>query len=231
MKFLETIFQISRKYLLKLSLTQIWPQGLDLLTSMTEINYLIFVKITFLSIGLKLRRNSVGNFHANKHRGSDEEIFFLIVKTRQTQCDLIIPGSGWYYWPITAPGHPPYCWLSSPLVQPTDENNSASDGMISRYSLEVIKILYRHRDFVLGREEQTVPHLAGVLRVSRLGSGVVVVVLQSCLHFCLVQTGNNFVDDVLERLIGPATNRLSWNLVKHNNLFMLLKISDCHSLN
>ena len=103
--------------------------------------------------------------------------------------------------------------------------------MISRYSLEVIKILYRHRDFVLRGEEQAVADLASVLGVGRLGRGVVVVVLQSGLHLCLVKTGNNFVDDVLKRLVSPVTNKLSWNLLKHNNLFMLLKISECHSMN
>ena len=103
--------------------------------------------------------------------------------------------------------------------------------MISRYSLEVIKILYRHRDFVLRGEEQAVADLASVLGVGGLGCGVVVVVLQSGLHLCLVKTGNNFVDDVLKRLVSPATNKLSWNLLKHNNLFMLLKISECHSMN
>ena len=103
--------------------------------------------------------------------------------------------------------------------------------MISRYSLEVIKILYRHRDFVLGGEEKAVSHLSRVLRVGRFSCGVVVVVLEPGLHLCLVKTGNNFVDDVLKRLVSPATNKLSWNLLKHNNLFMLLKISECHSTN
>ena len=103
--------------------------------------------------------------------------------------------------------------------------------MISRYSLEVIKILYRHRDFVLRGEKETVADFPGVLRVGRLGRGVVVVVLQPGLHLCLVKTGNNFVDDVLKRLVSPATNKLSWNLLKHNNLFKLLKISECHSMN
>ena len=103
--------------------------------------------------------------------------------------------------------------------------------MISRYSLEVIKILYRHRDFVLRGEKQAVTDFPSVLRVGRFGCGVVVVVLQSGLHLCLVKTGNNFVDDVLKRLVSPATNKLSWNLLKHNNLFMLLKISECHSMN
>ena len=51
------------------------------------------------------------------------------------------------------------------------------------------------------------------------------------MHLCLVKTGNNFVDDVLKRLVSPATNKLSWNLLKHNNLFKLLKISECHSMN
>ena len=103
--------------------------------------------------------------------------------------------------------------------------------MISRYSLEVIKILYRHRDFILRGEEEAVTDLASVLGVGRLGCGVVVVVFQSGLHLCLVKAGNNFVDDVLKRLVSPATNKLSWNLLKHNNLFMLLKISECHSMN
>ena len=103
--------------------------------------------------------------------------------------------------------------------------------MISRYSLEVIKILYRHRDFVLRGEEKAVSDLSRVLRVGRFSCGVVVVVFQPGLHLSLVKTGNNFVDDVLKRLVSPATNKLSWNLLKHNNLFMLLKISECHSMN
>ena len=95
--------------------------------------------------------------------------------------------------------------------------------MISRYSLEVIKILYRHRDFVLGGEEKAVSDLSRVLRVGRFSCGVVVVVLQPGLHLCLVKTGNNFVDDVLKRLVSPATNKLSWNLLKHNNLFIAVE--------
>ena len=91
------------------------------------------------------------------------------------------------------------------------------------YLLEVIKILYRHRDFVLRGEEKAVSDLSRVLWVGRFSCGVVVVVLQPGLHLCLVKTGNNFVDDVLKRLVSPATNKLSWNLLKHNNLFIAVE--------
>ena len=91
---------------------------------------------------------------------------------------------------------------------PELDNNSASDlrSVSGQDLLEVIKIFYRHRDIVLRGEEETVGDLAPVLGVGGLHLGVVVVVLKPGLHLCLVETRNNFVDNVLERLVSPATN-------------------------
>ena len=102
--------------------------------------------------------------------------------------------------------------------------------------LEVIKIFYRHRDIVLRGEEETVDDLAAVLGVGGLHLGVVVVVLEPGLHLSFVQTRNNFVDNVLKRLVSPATNN---TLVRVGTDFMTTvdticscwKFSECHSMN
>ena len=190
--------------------------------SVTKINYLIFVKITFL-YWIKSKKKLWGEFSRLTNIYIRWRNLFLDCK-KETH-------TMWsHYSPVWS-----YKVSVEARVQlhsvSTEYNNSASDEIRSRYSLEVIKILYRHRDFILRGEEKTVADLSGVLCICGFGCGVVVVVLQPCLHLCLVQTGNNFVDDVLKRLVSPVTNKLSWNLLKHNNLFMLLKISDCHSMN
>ena len=93
---------------------------------------------------------------------------------------------------------------------------------LSKYSIDIE---------ISSSGEKTVGDLAPVLHVGGIGLRVVVVMLEPRLHLRLVETRHHLVDDVLKRLVQPATGNegsvqcsVTSELVKHNNLFMLLKI-------